>query len=113
MNNSLELFNSYLPTKSYARSVRIKTINLCVYLVENTHNIGYIDPMRHDVDPKMIKEAIEAKGLKLKFVAESIGVSGSTLSAYLNRSRNLGKPATILLLQFLGISHQMLKKNAS
>lgn len=56
-----------------------------------------------------IRAKIDEKGLKIKHLANVIGVSSGTLSMFLNGKRNLGLAARKSLLRELGISDLVLK----
>lgn len=52
----------------------------------------------------ILKEELESRGLKQKFVAENIGVTTTYLSQLLNGSRNLSVEIAIKTARFLNVS---------
>lgn len=51
----------------------------------------------------ILKEELESRGLKQKFVAENIGVTTTYLSQLLNGSRNLSVEIAIKTARFLNV----------
>lgn len=51
----------------------------------------------------ILKEELESRGLKQKFVAENIGVTTTYLSQLLNGSRNLSVEIAIKTAHFLNV----------
>lgn len=51
----------------------------------------------------ILKEELESRGLKQKFVAENIGVTATYLSQLLNGSRNLSVELAIKTARFLNV----------
>lgn len=51
----------------------------------------------------ILKEELESRGLKQKFVAENIGVTTTYLSQLLNGSRNLSVEIAIKAARFLNV----------
>lgn len=51
----------------------------------------------------ILKEELESRGLKQKFVAENIGVTTTYLSQSLNGSRNLSVEIAIKTARFLNV----------
>ena len=51
----------------------------------------------------ILKEELEIRGLKQKFVAENIGVTTTYLSQLLNGSRNLSVEIAIKMARFLNV----------
>lgn len=54
-------------------------------------------------DTKQIRDAINNQGLKVKFLAEKIGVTAGTLSSFLTGKRGLGGAAKKSLRRELGL----------
>jgi transcriptional regulator with XRE-family HTH domain len=69
--------------------------------------------MSETFDGIKIRSVIKARGLKVKDLAQAIGVTPNTLSSALNGNRVLGKSALISLFRELNLDPETLKKNAS
>ena len=52
---------------------------------------------------EVLKEKIEARGLKKKFLAERMGISNVTLSYYLNKKRKMPMIIKAKLIGLLGL----------
>lgn len=52
---------------------------------------------------EVLKEKIEARGLKKKFLAERMGISNVTLSYYLNKKRKMPLIIKAKLIGLLGL----------
>lgn len=75
-----------------------------------TVTICYYAHMNETFDGIKIKGVIKAKKLRVKDVAEAIGVTPNTLSSALNGNRALGKSARISLFRELNMSEALMKK---
>lgn len=60
-----------------------------------------------------LKQVVKKSGMKIKGLAEHIGVSAYTLGAYLNGKRGLSYSAKVLLYQKLNLDTGALLKHAS
>lgn len=69
--------------------------------------------MINDNDLTTIRDAINSRGLKVKFLASKIGVTPATLSSFLTGKRNLGNPALLSLLRELNLDAVKTKLGAS
>lgn len=69
--------------------------------------------MINDNDLTTIRDAINSRGLKVKFLASKIGVAPATLSSFLTGKRNLGNPALLSLLRELNLDAVKTKLGAS
>lgn len=67
------------------------------------HNWSFNDKLMFMIDTKQIRDAINIHGLKVKFLAEKIGVTPGTLSSFLTGKRGLGGAAKKALLRELGL----------
>ena len=69
--------------------------------------------MSETIDGKAIKSLIKKRKLKVKDVAEAIGLTPNTSSSALNGNRVLGKGARISLFRELNLKPESLLKKAS
>lgn len=69
--------------------------------------------MNETLDLNAIRSEIDARGLKVKYLAMKIGVIPGTLSSFLTGKRNLGPSAKRLLLLELNLTEEALKKKAA
>jgi transcriptional regulator with XRE-family HTH domain len=69
--------------------------------------------MNKTLDLNKLRSEIDSKGLKVKYLAEKIGVMPCTLSSFLTGKRGLGNAAFISLLRELNLTTKSVSKKAS
>lgn len=67
--------------------------------------------MSEPFDYEKIRGVIKSRNLKVKDLADAIGVTPNTLSSALNGNRSLGRSAQISLARELGLSGKALKES--